>query len=154
VAIGPEETGGELAGRLAEVGAAALVEALSLVSGGLARAQQQDHTRATYAPKIDREMARLVWERDAMTLVRQVRAFDPAPGAWTTLNGCVLKLFGAREVPGAGEPGTVLAAGERLVVAAGRGAIAVNEVQLAGKTRLPVEAWVRGRGVSTGQTLE
>lgn len=154
IAIGPDETAGELAGRLAEVGAAALVEALSLVSGGLARAQPQDPTRATYAPKIDRDMARVVWERDATTLARQVRAFDPAPGAWTTLNGCVLKLFGAREVPGAGEPGTVLAAGERLVVAAGRGAIAVNEVQLAGKTRLPVEAWVRGRGVSTGQTLE
>jgi methionyl-tRNA formyltransferase len=83
-----------------------------------------------------------------------VRAFDPAPGAWTTLNGCVLKLFGAREVPGTGEPGSVLAAGDRLVVAAARGAIALSEVQPAGKTRFPVEAWVRGRGVSTGQRLE
>jgi methionyl-tRNA formyltransferase len=152
--IGPDETAGELAGRLAELGATALVEALSLISGGLGRAQPQDHARATYAPKIDREMARLVWQRDATTLVRQVRAFDPAPGAWATLNGCVLKLFGAREVPGTGEPGAVLAAGDRLVVAAARGAIAVSEVQPAGKTRLPVEAWVRGRGVSTGQRLE
>lgn len=153
-AISPEETAGALAGRLADLGATALVEALSLISGGLARAQMQDHARATYAPKIDREMARLVWHRDATTLARQVRAFDPAPGAWTTLNDCVLKLFGAREVPGTGEPGSVLAAGERVVVAAGRGAIAVSEVQPAGKTRLPVEAWVRGRGVAPGQRLE
>jgi methionyl-tRNA formyltransferase len=152
--IGPEETAGALAGRLAGLGATALIETLSLLSGGLARAQPQDHTRATYAPKIDRDMARLVWQRDASTLVRQVRAFDPTPGAWTTLNGCVLKLFGAREVAGTGEPGVVLAAGDRLVVAAARGAIAVNEVQPAGKTRLPVEAWVRGRGVSLGQRLE
>lgn len=152
--IGQDETGGALAERLADLGAAALVEALSLVSGGLARAQPQDHSRATYAPKIDREMARLVWQRDATTLVRQMRAFDPAPGAWTTLNGCVLKLFGAREVAGTGEPGSVLAAGDRLVIAAGRGAVAVSEVQLAGKTRLPVEAWVHGRGVSIGQRLE
>jgi methionyl-tRNA formyltransferase len=152
-AIEPDETGGALAGRLATLGAMALVEALSLISGGLGRAQPQDPTRATYAPKIDREMARLVWQRDATTLVRQVRAFDPAPGAWTTLNGCIVKLFGAREVPGTGEPGEVLAAGDRVVVAAARGAIAVNEVQLAGKTRLPVEAWVRGRGISPGQRL-
>jgi methionyl-tRNA formyltransferase len=153
-AIGPDETAGQLGERLAELGGAALIEALSLISGGLARPQPQDHARATFAPKIDREMARLVWERDAATLVRQVRAFDPAPGAWTTLNGGVLKLFTAREVPGTGEPGDVLAAGERLVVAAGRGAIAVNEVQPAGKNRLPVEAWVRGRGVAAGQRLE
>jgi methionyl-tRNA formyltransferase len=152
--VGQDETAGELSGRLAELGATALVETLSLIAGGLGRAQPQDHSKATYAPKIDREMARLVWQRDATTLVRQVRAFDPTPGAWTTLNDCALKLFGAREVAGTGEPGSVLAAGERLVVAAGRGAVAVSQVQLAGKSRLPVEAWVRGRGVSTGQRLE
>jgi methionyl-tRNA formyltransferase len=152
--IRQDETAGELAARLAELGAAALVETLSLISGGLGRAQLQDHARATYAPKIDRDMARLVWERDATTLVRQVRAFDPAPGAWAMLNGSLLKLFGAREVAGTGEPGSVLAAGDRLVVAAARGAIALSEVQPAGKTRLPVDAWVRGRGVSTGQRLE
>jgi len=99
-------------------------------------------------------MARLSWTLDATTLVRQVRAFDPAPGAWTSLNGGSLKLFGAREVPGTGEPGTVLAAGERLVVAAGRGAVAIPEVQPAGRGRLRVDAWVRGRGVSPGQRLQ
>jgi methionyl-tRNA formyltransferase len=152
-AIEPDETAGALAERLATLGGAALVEALSLISGGLARPQTQDDSRATFAPKIDREMARMVWERDAATLVRQVRAFDPSPGAWTSLNGGMLKLFGAREVPGTGAPGTVLAAGERLVVAAARGAIAVHEVQPAGRTRLRVEAWVRGRGVAAGQRL-
>jgi methionyl-tRNA formyltransferase len=151
--IGPDESAGDLTLRLAELGAAALVEALSLLSGGLARPQPQDHARATLAPKIDRSMARLVWERDAAVLARQVRAFDPSPGAWTTLKGETLKLFNAREVPGTGQPGDVLAAGERLVIAAGRGALAVNEVQPAGKNRLPVEAWVRGRGVAAGQRL-
>jgi methionyl-tRNA formyltransferase len=152
--IEPDETGGALAARLADLGAAALVETLSLMSAGLVRAQAQDDSRATYAPKIDKEMARLAWERDATTLVRQVRAFDPAPGAWSSLNGCLLKLFGAREVAGTGEPGTVLAAGERLVIAAGQGAVAVQEVQPAGRNRLRVEAWVRGRAVSLGQRLE
>jgi methionyl-tRNA formyltransferase len=152
--IAPDETAGELTTRLAELGAGALVEALSLIAAGLARPQPQDDSRATFAPKVDKEMARLSWERDATTLVRQVRAFDPAPGAWTTLNGSLLKLFGAREVPGTGDPGTVLAAGERLVVAGGRGAVALQEVQPAGRSRLRVDAWVRGRGVSPGQRLE
>jgi methionyl-tRNA formyltransferase len=152
--IAPDETGGALMTRLAELGAVALVESLSLLSAGLARPQPQDDTRATLAPKVDKEMARLAWGRDATTLVRQVRAFDPAPGAWTSLKGCQLKLFGAQEVPGTGEPGTVLSAGDRLVVAAGRGAVALHEVQPAGRNRLQVEAWVRGRGVSPGERLE
>ena len=151
--IGPDETAGSLAARLADLGAAALIEALSLISGGLARPQPQDHSRATYAPKLDRDIARLVWERDATDLVRQIRAFDPAPGAWAHHDGGALKLFGARETRGSGEPGTVLEAGTRLVVAAGSGAVAISEVQPAGKTRLPVEAWVRGRGITTGKRL-
>jgi len=153
-AIGQEETAGALAVRLAEVGAMALIEALSLISGGLARPQPQDDSKATYAPKIDREMARVLWHWDAATLARQVRAFDPAPGAWTNLNGTGVKLFGARAVPGTGEPGLVLSAGERLVVAAGQGALAVQEVQPAGKARMAVEQWVRGRGVAVGRKFE
>ena len=85
--IDPDETSGALTVRLADLGASALVEALSLITGGLARPQPQDHTRATYAPKIDKEMARLSWERDATTLVRQVRAFDPWPGAYFEARG-------------------------------------------------------------------
>ncbi len=152
--IDGDETAGSLAARLADIGAMALVEALSLISGDLARPEPQDHAKATYAPKIDREMARLVWQRDAATLARQIRAFDPAPGAWATLNGSVVKLFAAREVPGTGEPGTVLSAGDRVIVAAGRGALAVQEVQPAGKARMPVEAWVRGRGIAPGGKFE
>ncbi len=151
--IEPHETAGELMARLAGLGATGLIEALSLISGGLARAQPQDHSRATYAPKIERELAKLVWERDATTLVRQIRAFDPVPGAWAMLNGGILKVFGAREVSGTGEPGSVLAAGDRLVVAAGRGAVAIQEVQPAGKTRISVAAWVRGRAIAPGQRL-
>ena len=151
--IGADETAGSLATRLAELGASALVEALSLCSAGLARPQPQDHSLATYAPKLDRDLARLVWNRDAASLVRQIRAFDPAPGAWANHDGGTLKLFSAKEAPGSGEPGTVLEVGNRLVIAAGTGAVAVSEVQPAGKTRLPVEAWVRGRGITAGKRL-
>lgn len=151
--IGPSETAGELAERLAELGASALVEALSLLTAGLARPYPQDAASATYAPKIDRESARLRWQRDAPALARQVRAFDPAPGAWTTLRDSPLKLFSAEPAAGGGEPGVVISAGERLVVACGGGVLSVAEVQPSGRTRLPVDAWVRGRGIEAGQQL-
>jgi len=151
--IGPDETAGALAGRLAELGAAALVDALSLVVAGLARPELQDGAGATFAPKIDRDSARLDWRRDAAALARQVRAFDPAPGAWTTLDEGPLKLFGAAAAGERGEPGSVLAADDRLLVACGDGALAVREVQPAGRTRLPVSEWVRGRGVAVGARL-
>jgi methionyl-tRNA formyltransferase len=152
--IDEAETAGSLTGRLSVLGASALVEALSLFSAGGAVAQPQDSAAATYAPKITRDMARMEWTRDAASLERQVRAFDPAPGAWTSLNGASVKLFGGMAAVGAGEPGTVLAASDRLIVAGGTGAIAVSEVQPAGRNRLTVEEWVRGRGITAGSRFQ
>ena len=151
--IGPHETAGELTLRLAELGASALVEALSLLTGGFARPTPQDPTGVTLAPKIDRDSARIDWQRDAAALARQVRAFDPAPGAWTTLSAAPLKLFGAAPTQDAGEPGVVLAAGDQLVVGCGAGALALREVQPAGRTRLSVADWTRGRGIAAGARL-
>ena len=148
------ETAGTLTTLLASLGAAALVEALSHLSAGTATAQPQDSATATYAPKISRESARLDWSRDAAALERQVRAFDPVPGAWASLGGVPVKLFGGMPAVGGGEPGSVLAASDRLVIAAGSGAIAVSEVQPAGRNRLTVEEWVRGRGITAGSRFE
>ena len=149
--VAADETGGELAERLAELGAAALVETLTLLEAGETRAASQDHTQATYAPKINRTMARLEWSNDAATLARTVRAFDPEPGAWAVLADQEVKLFGGRTSNAGGEPGVVLSAGESLVIGAGVGALDVAEVQPAGKRRMPVEEWVRGRGVTVAQ---
>jgi methionyl-tRNA formyltransferase len=152
--IAEGETGGSLSSRLATLGATALVEALSLLSAGSVKPQPQDESRVILAPKISRDTARLDWTRDPVVLERQVRAFDPVPGAWTALDGAPVKLFGAMLAVGSGEPGTVLAASDRLVVAAGGGAIAVREVQPAGRNRLTVEEWVRGRGIAVGSRFE
>lgn len=151
--VAADETGGELTERLAELGAAALVETLMLLGAGAARAEPQDHARATFAPKITRALTRLDWTRDAATLARRVRAFDPEPGAWAELAGAEVKLFGARAVNGSGVPGTVLAAGATLEIATGVGAMEVTEAQPAGKKRMPVGDWVRGRGIAAGQAF-
>jgi methionyl-tRNA formyltransferase len=152
--IADGETGGTLTTRLAALGASALVEALTVLSARAERPEPQDACAATYAPKISRETARLDWTRDAASLERQVRAFDPVPGAWTSLEGAPVKLFGGMPAVGGGPPGAVLAASDRLIVAGGTGAIAVSEVQPAGRNRLTVEEWVRGRGIAAGSRFE
>ena len=146
-----DDTAGTLTERLADLGATALLETLPCLAAGAVRPEPQDHTLATFAPKIDRATARIDWENDAGTVARQIRAFDPAPGAWTTLDGLELKLFGARAVDDdGGEAGTVLLADGGLRVAAGRGAVEIAEAQPAGRRRIGVREWAHGRGVAAG----
>jgi methionyl-tRNA formyltransferase len=149
--VAADETGGELTERLAELGAAALVEVLMLMEAGEVHAVPQDHSQATYAPKVSRTDARLDWSRDAATLARAVRAFDPEPGAWALLGEQEVKLFGGRAINQGGDPGIILSASDALIIAAGVGGLAVTEVQPAGKRRMPVGEWVRGRAVAAGQ---
>jgi methionyl-tRNA formyltransferase len=151
--VAPDETGGELTERLAELGAGALIEALTLLEAEELPAVPQDHSRATYAPKVDRTTTRLEWSRDGATLARTVRAFDPEPGAWATLRGEAVKLFGGRVANVGGAPGEVLEAAQTLRIAAAVGALEVAEVQPEGKKRMPVSDWVRGRGVAVGHSF-
>ncbi len=151
--VAPDETGGELRARLAEMGALALVEALTLLDAGGVSPRPQDDAAATYAPKLTREEERLDWRLPADTLARRIRAFDPAPGAWAECRGKPLKLFGARTDGGEGAPGTVLDAGDALRIACGTGAIEVDDVQPAGKARMTARAFVNGRGVAAGDVL-
>jgi len=156
-----DETAGELAQRLAELGSVAIVEALQLIAGGRHTETPQDDAAATYAPKIEREHARVDWRMPAIEVSRVVRAFDPRPSAWTTLRGAEVKLFGARTMPdepetpaGAPAPGTVTALdAEGMAVACGDGAVRLREVQPAGKRRMAVGEWARGRGIAVGDLL-
>jgi methionyl-tRNA formyltransferase len=152
--IGEDETGGELTRRLAALGAEALVETLSRLPRHALGGQPQDDALATYAPKITRETARIDWTANAAQVARTIRAFDPIPGAWSRLGETELKLFGARpSAASAGEPGTMAVDGDRLIVAAGGGAVEIAEVQPAGKKRLEVSAWLRGAGRLDGERL-
>ena len=150
--IEPDETGCELGDRLSEIGAEALVEALALLEAGQLAEEEQDHSLASYAPKLDRETARIDWSRAAAENARWIRGLDDVPGAWSPLGerGPV-KLFRPRVESASGEPGTVLAAdAEGVLIACGEGAVRVREVQPPGKRRMTADEWVRGRGVSVG----
>jgi methionyl-tRNA formyltransferase len=155
--VNEDETYGELALRLSELGATALIEALALVELGKAPEERQDESAATFAPKIDRENTRVDWTRDARTVCRLVRAYDPRPGAFTVLEGQDVKLFGARLAPRpeSARPGEVIGANaEGLVVACGEGAVRLLQVKPAGKRRMPATDWLRGRGIAIGQRFD
>lgn len=157
VRVTPDETLGELHNRLAEAGALGLVEALTVLQLGKAEALPQDHTKATFAPKITRETARIVWSDSAKTIGRLVQAMDPVPGAWSTLNGAEVKLFGpvdAQWPPAGVPPGSILQIDPALVIATGEGAVQILEVQPAGKKRMAAGDWARGRGAAVGQSFQ
>jgi methionyl-tRNA formyltransferase len=153
--IADDETYGELRGRLSELGALALIEALTLIEIGRATERPQDDALATYARKVDRETTRIDWTLDAREVANAIRAYDPRPGAWATHAGVDVKLFGARHMFGvAGRPGEVLQAdAEGLVITCGSGAIRVCDVQPSGKRRMQAAEWHRGRGIAIGDAL-
>ena len=150
--IEPDESACELSGRLAEIGAEALIEALALLEAGQIAEEPQDPAKATYAPKLDREQARLDWSRPAAEVSRWMRGLDDVPGAWSPLAGTgPVKLFRPTLDGAAGEPGTVLATrDDGILVACGEGAVLIREVQPPGKRRMNAADWVRGRGVAVG----
>ena len=153
--IAEDETYGELALRLSELGALALIEAMTLVAMGRAREEEQDESRATYAGKIERESARIDWTQPAVAVCRSIRAYDPKPGAFTMHRGAPLKLFGARPLPPADhQPGEIVEVGaDGMIVACGEGAVRVAQLQPAGKTRMAPGQLARGRGIAAGETL-
>lgn len=156
--IAADETFGELELRLSELGALALVEALTLLAVGQATERPQDHAAATRAGKIDRAMARVPWQEGCGVVARLIRAYDPRPGAYAMLGGAHVKLFGARETDAVephGRAGDVLAVDdEGMLVACGDGAVSIAFVQPAGRRRMASRDWAAGRGVAVGDRLD
>lgn len=156
--VARDETAGELEVRLSELGALALVEALTLLSLDRLPETPQDDTKATFAPKILREMARVNWNESAAAIGRHVRAYDPKPGAFTTHRGVDIKLFGATvaDAPAdsAHAPGTAVSIDARgMVITCGTGAVMIGFAQPSGRTRVHPDEWMRGRGIEVGERL-
>jgi methionyl-tRNA formyltransferase len=144
VDIRPDDTTASLHDRLAALGGRLVVEALEIAACGGFTPTPQPTEGVTYAHKVDKAEAAIDWRQPAAHIERRVRAFDPFPGASTTLDGETVKLWRAKVVPGAGEPGRVLTAeGDTLVVATGDQALRVEEVQRPGGKRMPARAFVQ-----------
>lgn len=154
--IASDDTTGSLHDKLAVLGGRMIVEALELAACGGLKPVPQPAEGVTYAHKIEKAEAAVDWREPAKAIARRVRAFNPAPGAATTLDGEPLKLWRAEALPlnDAAVPGTVLQADAGgIVVACGEGALALHELQRAGGKRLAAGDFLRGAPLATGTRL-
>ncbi|HSD42935.1 MAG TPA: methionyl-tRNA formyltransferase [Burkholderiales bacterium] len=156
IAIAPDETAGTLHDKLASLGARLIVAVLDGLGRGALQAVPQPAEGVTYAHKIDKAEAAVDWSRSAPEIDRQVRAFNPSPGAAARLRGDPVKLWRASVLEGSGAPpGTVLRVGRKGIdVACGTGAVRLTELQRAGGKRLPVDAFLRGCAVAVGDRFD
>jgi methionyl-tRNA formyltransferase len=148
IGIAPTETAASLHDRLAEVAPECLRKAISLLAKGDAPRTPQESRLATYAPKLEREHGRIDWAEPAEALERKIRAFNPWPGAFMEFDKRKLKIFRATIVDRRGSPGEILAGENELIVAAGKAALSLDEVQLEGKRRMSAADFLRGHSQS------
>ena len=155
VAIGAEETYGELQTRLADLGALALLDALAQLHDGTLAAHPQREEEMTLAPMIHKEQGRIDWREPAPAIARKVRAFNPWPSAFTRFAGKLLKVHRAHatEEPTSALAGTIMRIDAGIAVATGMGTLILDEIQLEGRKRLSGAEFARGGHVQAGMTL-
>jgi len=156
IPIGEEETSETLHDRLALLGAQLLLETVRGMKAGNLHPIPQDHSKATYAPPLKKEDGRMDWSKEAKEIDRQVRAFNPWPGAFTEWNGQLLKIYRG-EVRGKksiGKAGTVAWVGlDFIEVETGKDFFLIKEVQLEGKRRMGVREFISGHPITVGTTF-
>lgn len=158
VVLTPEETGGSLFERLAQTGAELCLKTLTVIEDGTAVYTPQDHTQATHTTMIKKQLGEIDWNKPAEELERLIRGLNPWPSAYTHLNGKTLKIWKAAVAEQEGnrqaEPGAVAeVTKDSLAVQTGQGLLKLLEVQLEGKKRMPIDAFLRGCSVELGYRL-
>jgi methionyl-tRNA formyltransferase len=156
--IEPEETAAELEKRLAELGAWLILRAIDAMKSGNLEAIAQDPSLASKAPRLKKSDGLIDWLRSAAAIKNQIRAMEPWPKTytfWHRSGGRPLRLiFGPVEVEdysGDGFPGTVLESdGDRLLIAAGSGAVAPKSIQPVGKRMMSIGEFLRGHKIQPG----
>jgi len=152
--IGDRETAGELHDRLAELGREAMEETLRQLCAGNLQREVQDDSQSCYAPMLKKEDGVIDWSQPAVQIHNQVRGLDPWPGAYTWLDGEVLKLADTVPTGESGSAGTVLkSSADGVLVACGAGSLLIQQLQLPGKRRLPAADFLRGRALPPGTRL-
>ena len=155
LAIGSDETTGQLHDRLADLAAPCLLEALDLLEQGNAPRIPQDSALATYAPKLKKTDGLLDWNQPAEALATRVRAMSPWPGATTHLADQTLKIHSAKADPASGTPGDILASEPGVIrVGCSSGSLVLESLQLQGRKRLPAAEFLRGHPLPPGTRLD
>jgi methionyl-tRNA formyltransferase len=153
ILIGADETSATLHDKLAAAGARLLLETVAKMKEDEVSPFRQDPSQATYAPPLKKEDGRIDWKREPGEIDRQVRAFNPWPGAYTSHQGEFLKIFRGevREGNPGEQPGKVLwVGGDFIEIETGKGAYLIREIQLEGKRRMGVREFLAGHTIEAG----
>ena len=154
IAIEATDTGESLFDKLSELGAKAIVKALPLIEQGALTPVKQDDSKSNYAKMLSKEMGLIDWNSDAVVIERYVRGLNSWPSAYSYINGKQLKIWRAEVVDATGTPGQVVAVDKKsITVACGEKAVKLLEIQLEGKKRMEVSAFLLGYKVNTGEHL-
>lgn len=148
IAIAPEDTGGTLREKLAELGAQTLRRTLEKLLAGTLVATPQKEEEASYYPMFPRGFGKVDFTKTAAEVANFIRGINPAPGAFALLADQKIKLSFARAAEGAGEPGQILSADAKagLVIACGQGAVEILRLQYPGAKQMDTRDFLRGRG--------
>ncbi len=156
VPISDEDTAGTLHDKLAQLGPDLVLQTLAGLEKGTLTPRPQDHSQATFAPKIESTMGQIDWAQPARKIFHLIRGLNPSPGAYTFFEGQRLKIYTSRiiESDSIFESGRVIAFGdEGPIVRCGEDALELREVQPAGKRRISGKAFVNGYKVKAGTKL-
>lgn len=157
VILREDETGGSLFDVLSEVGAKLCVKTMEAIEAGTAIYTPQNDKEATHTKKIYKELGSIDWSRDAKTIECLIRGLDPWPSAYTRLEDKTLKIWKARVISEDSrmEPGCIVKVEKSgITVQTGSGMLLLTEVQMEGKKRMSVEAFLNGYPVETGTYLK
>lgn len=158
--LDPKETGGSLFDKLAEFGGPLTLEVLKMAEEGRLTPVPQDHDAHTYAKMLSKETGRIDFTKSAQEIERLIRGLNPWPSAFTFFQGKMMKIWDADVVPeeeiqknevSEGEPGSIIFVSKKAMwVQTGQGVLGINELQLAGKKRMPTDAFLRGFSIEQG----
>lgn len=151
----PDDDASSLHDRLAALGAATMAETLDMLAAGTLSPEKQDDSLSCYAPLLKKELGAIDWQKSPEEIRNLVRGVTPWPGAYTHLDGKLLKLFGAQTAHGSGVPGTVLRTdASGLEIACTGGSVLFTDLQLEGKKRMRAAEFLAGYRITPGTVLK
>jgi len=148
--ITAEDTGGALHDRLAEIGASSIIKTLDAIISNQVKPLKQDDSLATYAHKLTKEEAQIIWQHSAMEIERLIRAFNPWPVAYTKLNDKPLRIWQAQVLSSEStanndQIGTVISSEKKGIdIQCGKGVLRILKLQPAGSKAMDVTSFMNG----------
>jgi methionyl-tRNA formyltransferase len=141
----------DVSNQLSKIGSEIISDCLDLIEIGKSKFVEQDHNKATYAQKIDKEEAKIKWDENAIKIIAKINGLYPNPGAWFLFQGERYKILKATLSDLEGQPGSVL--DDDLTVACGTKSIKIQEIQRQGKSKQKAAEFLLGSKIKKSLAL-